>query len=70
MKPILTRIDYHICKTLSDLRTTELFSIIVNYSETLPALIDLKVRHNNNYRRAAGCSLLTVPNLAGVHCQG
>jgi hypothetical protein len=44
MKPILSRIDYHVNKTLSDLRTTELFDIIVSYPDTLPALTDLKVR--------------------------
>lgn len=44
MKPIYSRIDYHVSKTLSDLRTTELFDIIVSYPDTLPALDDLKVR--------------------------
>ncbi|KAL7414537.1 hypothetical protein BDY24DRAFT_360993 [Mrakia frigida] len=42
MKPIYSRLDYHVCKTMSDLRTTELFDIIVSHPDTLPALEDLK----------------------------
>ncbi|KAI0699322.1 hypothetical protein C8T65DRAFT_719807 [Cerioporus squamosus] len=37
-----SRFDYHVCKTLCDLRLQELFDIIVDHPDSLPALEDLK----------------------------
>ncbi|PCH40122.1 ubiquitin-protein ligase [Wolfiporia cocos MD-104 SS10] len=37
-----SRFDFHVCKTLSDLRTREIFDIIVDYPDSVPALQDLK----------------------------
>ncbi|KLO14760.1 Cullin [Schizopora paradoxa] len=37
-----SRFDFHVCKTLCDLRTTEIFDIIVDFPDSMPALIDLK----------------------------
>ncbi|THH16538.1 hypothetical protein EW146_g4118 [Bondarzewia mesenterica] len=37
-----SRFDFHVCKTLCDLRTKEIFDIIVDYPESTPALQDLK----------------------------
>ncbi|RDX42634.1 ubiquitin-protein ligase [Lentinus brumalis] len=37
-----SRFDYHMCKTLCDLRLQELFDIIVDYPDSMPALQDLK----------------------------
>ncbi|KIJ53213.1 hypothetical protein M422DRAFT_222616 [Sphaerobolus stellatus SS14] len=39
---IVTRLDYHLCKTLCNLRMTELFDIIVDYPDSMPALLDIK----------------------------
>ncbi|KAI0345864.1 hypothetical protein BDW22DRAFT_1353469 [Trametopsis cervina] len=38
-----TRLDYHVCKTLADLRTSEIFDIIIDFPESKPALDDLRV---------------------------
>ncbi|EJD53705.1 hypothetical protein AURDEDRAFT_141713 [Auricularia subglabra TFB-10046 SS5] len=38
----VTRFDFHICKTLCDLRTTEIFDMIIDYPDSMPALLDLK----------------------------
>lgn len=43
LKPTFSRFEYHIHKTLVQLRMTELFEIIVNYPESAPALEDIKV---------------------------
>ncbi|KAI0801938.1 hypothetical protein BC629DRAFT_1284384 [Irpex lacteus] len=37
-----TRLDYHVCKTLADLRTREIFDIIIDFPDSRPALDDLK----------------------------
>ncbi|TFK89728.1 ubiquitin-protein ligase [Polyporus arcularius HHB13444] len=37
-----SRFDYHMCKTLCDLRLQELFDIIIEYPDSMPALQDLK----------------------------
>ncbi|KAI0032569.1 ubiquitin-protein ligase [Vararia minispora EC-137] len=37
-----SRFDFHVCKTLCDLRTKELFDIIIDYPESAAALQDLK----------------------------
>ncbi|KAM5531321.1 hypothetical protein V8D89_015036 [Ganoderma adspersum] len=37
-----SRFDYHVCKTLCDLRTQEIFDIIIDYPDSQPALQDLK----------------------------
>ncbi|EJC98132.1 Cullin [Fomitiporia mediterranea MF3/22] len=37
-----TRFDYHVCKSLCELRTSEIFDIIVDYPESTPALVDLR----------------------------
>ncbi|KAI0702276.1 hypothetical protein BC835DRAFT_1264047 [Cytidiella melzeri] len=37
-----TRLDYHVCKTLADLRTNEIFDIIVDFPDSRHALDDLK----------------------------
>lgn len=37
-----SRFDFHVCKTLCDLRTKEIFDIIIDYPESTPALQDLK----------------------------
>ncbi|KZW04109.1 hypothetical protein EXIGLDRAFT_716114 [Exidia glandulosa HHB12029] len=36
------RFDFHICKTMCDLRTSEIFDMIVDYPDSMPALLDLK----------------------------
>ncbi|KAI0822342.1 ubiquitin-protein ligase [Trametes gibbosa] len=38
-----SRFDYHVCKTLCDLRIQEIFDIIVDYPDSQSALQDLKV---------------------------
>ncbi|OSX59891.1 hypothetical protein POSPLADRAFT_1149567 [Postia placenta MAD-698-R-SB12] len=37
-----SRFDFHVCKTLADLRTKEIFDIIVDYPDSSGALQDLK----------------------------
>jgi len=37
-----SRFDFHVCKTLCDLRTKELFDIIIDYPDSVAALHDLK----------------------------
>ncbi|RPD62311.1 hypothetical protein L226DRAFT_532671 [Lentinus tigrinus ALCF2SS1-7] len=37
-----SRFDYHVCKTLCDLRLQEIFDIIVDFPDSQPALEDLK----------------------------
>ncbi|EIN12815.1 ubiquitin-protein ligase [Punctularia strigosozonata HHB-11173 SS5] len=37
-----SRFDFHACKVLCDLRTSEIFDIIVDYPDSVPALGDLK----------------------------
>ncbi|BGP54769.1 hypothetical protein JCM8202_003277 [Rhodotorula sphaerocarpa] len=43
LKPTFSRFEYHIHKVLCQLRTTELFDIVLAYPASLPALEDLKV---------------------------
>ncbi|GAA5986672.1 hypothetical protein JCM10908_003852 [Rhodotorula pacifica] len=43
LKPTFSRFEYHIHKILCQLRTTELFDIIIAYPASQPALEDLKV---------------------------
>ncbi|KAI0365712.1 ubiquitin-protein ligase [Pilatotrama ljubarskyi] len=38
-----SRFDYHVCKTLCDLRIQEIFDIIIDYPDSQSALQDLKV---------------------------
>ncbi|GJE99308.1 Anaphase-promoting complex subunit 2 domain-containing protein [Phanerochaete sordida] len=42
MKNVGSRLDYHVCKTLADLRTREIFDIIIDYPDSRPALDDMK----------------------------
>ncbi|EMD39909.1 hypothetical protein CERSUDRAFT_112157 [Gelatoporia subvermispora B] len=42
LQGIGSRFDFHVCKTLSDLRTKEIFDIIIDYPDSLCALQDLK----------------------------
>ncbi|KAH9992043.1 ubiquitin-protein ligase [Russula vinacea] len=37
-----SRFDFHVCKTLCDLRTKEMFDIVIDYPDSTPALHDLK----------------------------
>ncbi|THH27993.1 hypothetical protein EUX98_g6192 [Antrodiella citrinella] len=37
-----SRLDFHVCKTLADIRTKEIFDIIVDYPDSMNALKDLK----------------------------
>ncbi|KAF8489248.1 ubiquitin-protein ligase [Russula emetica] len=37
-----SRFDFHVCKTLCDLRTKEMFDIVIDYPDSSPALHDLK----------------------------
>ncbi|GJJ13406.1 hypothetical protein Clacol_007660 [Clathrus columnatus] len=39
---VMTRLEYHLCKTLCNLRMSELFDIIVDYPDSMPALLDIK----------------------------
>lgn len=43
LKSNFSKFDFHLFKTLCDLRISELFDIIVEYPDSLPALKDLKV---------------------------
>ncbi|KDQ20938.1 hypothetical protein BOTBODRAFT_142345 [Botryobasidium botryosum FD-172 SS1] len=40
--PVTQKFDYHLCKMLCDLRTNEIFDIIVNYPNSMSAVLDLK----------------------------
>lgn len=42
LAPTAGKFDYHICKVLCELRTAEIFDIIVDYPESKVALMDLK----------------------------
>ncbi|KIP08942.1 hypothetical protein PHLGIDRAFT_126668 [Phlebiopsis gigantea 11061_1 CR5-6] len=42
MRSVGSRLDYHVCKTFADLRTNELFDIIIDFPDSKPALEDLK----------------------------
>ena len=46
MAGVGSRFDFHLTKTLCDLRTRELFDIIIDFPESTPALEDLKVHSN------------------------
>ncbi|KAH9922867.1 uncharacterized protein BXZ73DRAFT_91578 [Epithele typhae] len=37
-----SRFDYHVCRTLCDLRTEEIFDIIIDFPDSTPALQDIK----------------------------
>ncbi|GAA5882042.1 hypothetical protein JCM16303_005574 [Sporobolomyces ruberrimus] len=43
LKPTFSRFEYHVHKVLCQLRTTELFDIILDYPNSKPALEDLKL---------------------------
>ncbi|GAA5863248.1 hypothetical protein JCM1840_002522 [Sporobolomyces johnsonii] len=43
LKPTFSRFEYHVHKVLCQLRTTELFDIVLDYPQSKPALEDLKV---------------------------
>lgn len=43
MRPAISRFEYHIYKCMSELRISELFDIIVEYPDSLPALEDLRL---------------------------
>ncbi|GAA5893198.1 anaphase promoting complex subunit 2 [Sporobolomyces salmoneus] len=43
LKPTFSRFEYHVHKVLCQLRTTELFDIILDYPHSKPALDDLKL---------------------------
>ncbi len=47
MASVGSRFDFHMTKTLCDLRTRDLFDIIINFPESTPALEDLKVCYTN-----------------------
>ncbi|KAH9959208.1 hypothetical protein BC827DRAFT_1384800 [Russula dissimulans] len=38
-----SRFDFHVCKTLCDLRTKEMFDIVIDHPDSIPALHDLKL---------------------------
>ncbi|KAG8718844.1 hypothetical protein FRC08_004268 [Ceratobasidium sp. 394] len=42
LAPTAGKFDYHICKVLCEIRTAEIFDIIVDYPESKVALLDLK----------------------------
>ncbi|TFK52323.1 ubiquitin-protein ligase [Heliocybe sulcata] len=42
MSGVGSRFDYHVCKVLCDLRTSEIFDMIVDFPDSKPALEDLK----------------------------
>ncbi|KAF8610388.1 Cullin [Ceratobasidium sp. AG-I] len=42
LAPTAGKFDYHICKVLCELRTSEIFDIIVDYPDSKVALMDLK----------------------------
>ncbi|KAI9616133.1 hypothetical protein KEM48_005392 [Puccinia striiformis f. sp. tritici PST-130] len=46
VRPAMSRFEYHIYKSLSDLRINELFDIIVDFPETMPVLEDLRICMN------------------------
>ncbi|GAA5937334.1 anaphase promoting complex subunit 2 [Sporobolomyces koalae] len=52
LKPTFSRFEYHVHKTLCQLRTTELFDIILDYPNSKPALEDLKLCLNKTDNRA------------------
>ncbi|CEQ40634.1 SPOSA6832_02277, partial [Sporobolomyces salmonicolor] len=43
LKPTFSRFEYHVHKVLCQLRTSELFDIVLDYPQSQPALEDLKV---------------------------
>ncbi|MBW0483948.1 hypothetical protein O181_023663 [Austropuccinia psidii MF-1] len=43
MTPAMSRFEYHIYKSLSELRINELFDIIIDFPDTMPVLQDLKI---------------------------
>ncbi|KAH9818926.1 hypothetical protein DFH28DRAFT_887898 [Melampsora americana] len=43
MRPAISRFEYHIYKSMSELRISELFDIIVEFPDSLPALEDLRL---------------------------
>ncbi|WWD20956.1 hypothetical protein CI109_105434 [Kwoniella shandongensis] len=42
LRPMFSRFDYYLCKCFFDIRTDELFDIIVDFPESMAALEDLK----------------------------
>ncbi|CAK9787026.1 unnamed protein product [Cutaneotrichosporon oleaginosum] len=42
LRSIYSRFDYHLCKSFFDIRTNELFDIIVDFPDSMAALEDLK----------------------------
>ncbi|OAV97804.1 hypothetical protein PTTG_01338 [Puccinia triticina 1-1 BBBD Race 1] len=52
VRPAMSRFEYHIYKSLSELRINELFDIIVDFPETMPVLQDLKICLNKTDQRA------------------
>ncbi|KNE98574.1 hypothetical protein PSTG_08126 [Puccinia striiformis f. sp. tritici PST-78] len=52
VRPAMSRFEYHIYKSLSDLRINELFDIIVDFPETMPVLEDLRICMNKTDQRS------------------
>ncbi|EFP82746.2 uncharacterized protein PGTG_08942 [Puccinia graminis f. sp. tritici CRL 75-36-700-3] len=52
VRPAMSRFEYHIYKSMSELRIFELFDIIVDFPETLPVLEDLRICLNKTDQRA------------------
>ncbi|PLW15690.1 hypothetical protein PCANC_14344 [Puccinia coronata f. sp. avenae] len=52
VRPAMSRFEYHIYKSLSELRINELFDIIVDFPETMPVLEDLRICLNKTDQRA------------------
>ncbi|KDQ62714.1 hypothetical protein JAAARDRAFT_30609 [Jaapia argillacea MUCL 33604] len=57
-----SRFDFHICKTLCDLRTSEIFDIIIDYPDSLNALNDLRECLQRVDQRAELVSTLRYAN--------
>ncbi|KAI8453611.1 hypothetical protein BY996DRAFT_4613630 [Phakopsora pachyrhizi] len=52
MKPAMSRFEYHIYKSLSELRIGELFDIIIEFPDTVPVLHDLRICLTKTDQRA------------------
>jgi len=52
VRPAMSRFEYHIYKSLSELRINELFDIIVDFPETMPVLQDLRICLNKTDQRS------------------
>lgn len=70
LRSIFVRFDYHLCKSFFDIRTDELFDIIVDFPDSYAALEDLRVSlQASSADNRTACSRLTSVIRSSRSCE-